>query len=221
MKGNRPSRPFDNIHLRDDIWTVIQDCWEQDSSIRPHANTLRSRFISIASHTLELANDWNNCLPTELWKNIQRPKRSFPNDLEKEIGPTSLRRYSSHLVFEPGERINMNLSDESGQLIHEGKLLSQPEGGFIRKGLNELYVLLFDDYCVCFSWLLAKKLIGSVVVLTKPKVKDGVTKYHANHRVVLTCYLLEVIAENTVSSASTVRLYTANQFYGPPYTASR
>ncbi|KAK7437402.1 Rho guanine nucleotide exchange factor [Stygiomarasmius scandens] len=174
MKGNRPSRPFDNLHLRDDIWTVIQDCWEQDPSIRPHANTLRSQFISIASHTLELANDWNNCLPTELWKNIQRPKRSFPNDLEKEIGPTSLRRYSSHLVFEPGERINMNLSDESGQLIHEGKLF-QPEGGFIRKGLNELYVLLFDDY----------------LVLTKPKVKDGVTKYHANHRPVLLDFILQ------------------------------
>ncbi|KAH7105901.1 Dbl-like domain-containing protein [Auriculariales sp. MPI-PUGE-AT-0066] len=73
-----------------------------------------------------------------------------------------LWRYNAHLVFKPGEMVDMDLLDETRTLIHTGKLLRQPETGFEWSGWSELFVLLFDNY----------------LVLTKPKEKDGVTKYH-------------------------------------------
>ncbi|KAF9269288.1 Dbl homology domain-containing protein [Marasmius fiardii PR-910] len=77
-----------------------------------------------------------------------------------------LWRYNSNLVFKPGEWIDMDLLDENRSLIHSGKLLRQPESGLEWSGWSELYVLLFDNY----------------LVLTKPKERDGVTKYHVNRR---------------------------------------
>ncbi|KAG7094229.1 hypothetical protein E1B28_007835 [Marasmius oreades] len=77
-----------------------------------------------------------------------------------------LWRYNSNLVFKTGEWIDMDLLDENRSLIHSGKLLRQPESGLEWSGWSELYVLLFDNY----------------LVLTKPKERDGVTKYHVNRR---------------------------------------
>ncbi|KAI0292306.1 Dbl-like domain-containing protein [Russula brevipes] len=70
-----------------------------------------------------------------------------------------LWRYNSNLVFKPGEAVDMDLLAENRSLIYTGKLLRQPDTG-------ELFVLLFDNY----------------FVMTKPKEKDGVTKYHVNRR---------------------------------------
>ena len=61
----------------------------------------------------------------------------------------------------------MDLLDENRQLIHTGKLLRQPDTGFEWSGWTELFILLFDNY----------------LVMTKPKEKDGITKYHVNRRV--------------------------------------
>ncbi|EJD48095.1 Dbl-like domain-containing protein [Auricularia subglabra TFB-10046 SS5] len=77
-----------------------------------------------------------------------------------------LWRYNANLVFKPGETVDMDLLDETRTLIHTGKLLRQPETGFEWNGWSELFVLLFDNY----------------LVMTKPKEKDGVTKYHVNRR---------------------------------------
>ncbi|KAJ7780243.1 Dbl-like domain-containing protein [Mycena maculata] len=74
-----------------------------------------------------------------------------------------LWRYNSNIVFKPGESIDMDLLDENRSLIYAGKLLRQPESG---RTWNELYVLLFDNY----------------LVMTKPKEKDGVTKYSVVRR---------------------------------------
>ncbi|KAL0953934.1 hypothetical protein HGRIS_005098 [Hohenbuehelia grisea] len=77
-----------------------------------------------------------------------------------------LWRYNSNLVFKPGESIDMDLLDENRSLIYTGKLLRQPDTGFEWNGWSELFVLLFDNY----------------MVMTKPKEKDGITKYHVNRR---------------------------------------
>ncbi|KAJ7614694.1 Dbl-like domain-containing protein [Mycena polygramma] len=74
-----------------------------------------------------------------------------------------LWRYNSNLVFKAGECIDMDLLDENRSLLYAGKLLRQPESG---RTWNELYVLLFDNY----------------LVMTKPKEKDGVTKYNVVRR---------------------------------------
>ncbi|TDL23713.1 Dbl domain-containing protein [Rickenella mellea] len=77
-----------------------------------------------------------------------------------------LWRYNQNLVFKPGEAIDMDLLDENRSLVYSGKLLRQPETGFEWSGWGELFVLLFDNY----------------LVFTKPKEKDGFTKYHVNRR---------------------------------------
>ncbi|KAJ7105112.1 Dbl-like domain-containing protein [Mycena crocata] len=83
---------------------------------------------------------------------------------ESEPGVSSAKqkvelwRYNSNITFKPGELIDMDLLDENRSLIYAGKLLRQPDSG---RTWNELYVLLFDNY----------------LVMTKPKEKDGVTKY--------------------------------------------
>ncbi|TFK39742.1 CNH domain-containing protein [Crucibulum laeve] len=77
-----------------------------------------------------------------------------------------LWRYNSNLVFKVGESIDMDLLDPNRSLIHSGKLLRQPESGLEWNGWSELFVLLFDNY----------------LVMTKPKERDGVVKYHVNRR---------------------------------------
>ncbi|TFK71429.1 hypothetical protein BDN72DRAFT_837648 [Pluteus cervinus] len=66
--------------------------------------------------------------------------------------------YNSNLVFKPGEIVDMDLLNENRSLVHTGKL-SRQDG-------NELFVLLFDNY----------------LVMTKPKEKEGVTRYHLQRR---------------------------------------
>src|SRR5688572_26023491 len=76
----------------------------------------------------------------------------------------------------------MDLLNEQRSLIHTGRLLRQPEAGWDSWG--ELFVLLFDNYCECC--IVEFPCYGSQaseVVMTKPKEKDGVTKYIVNRRV--------------------------------------
>jgi hypothetical protein len=42
---------------------------------------------------------------------------------------------------------DMDLLDEHRSLVHAGKLLRQPETGFGWAGWQELFVILFDNYC--------------------------------------------------------------------------
>ncbi|KAI0322785.1 Dbl-like domain-containing protein [Amylostereum chailletii] len=75
-----------------------------------------------------------------------------------------LWRYNANIVFKPGEFVDMDLLADNRSLIHAGKLLRQPDTGFEWSGWSELFVLLFDNY----------------LVMTKPKDRDGVTKYHVS-----------------------------------------
>ncbi|KAF8159386.1 CNH domain-containing protein [Crassisporium funariophilum] len=77
-----------------------------------------------------------------------------------------LWRYNSNLVFKSGEHVDMDLLNEQRSLIHTGKLLRQPESGLEWNGWGELFIMLFDNY----------------FVMTKPREKDGVTKYHVYRR---------------------------------------
>ena len=66
-------------------------------------------------------------------------------------------------------------------LIHTGKFLRQPDTGFKWYGWTELVVLLFDDYRTGFGVLDVSLSptheLPLIVVMTKPKEKDGITKY--------------------------------------------
>ncbi|KAG6909360.1 hypothetical protein DXG01_000799 [Tephrocybe rancida] len=73
---------------------------------------------------------------------------------------------NSNLVFKTGKTVDMDLLNPNRSLIHSGKLLRQPESGLEWNGWSELFVLLFDNY----------------MVMTKPKDRDGVTKYQVDRR---------------------------------------
>ncbi|PCH44559.1 Dbl homology domain-containing protein [Wolfiporia cocos MD-104 SS10] len=75
-------------------------------------------------------------------------------------------RYNSNLVFKPGEAIDMDLLNENRSLVHAGRLWRQPDTGFEWSGWSELFVLLFDNY----------------LVMTKPKEKEGITRYQVYRR---------------------------------------
>ncbi|KAH9008657.1 hypothetical protein EDB84DRAFT_1595503 [Lactarius hengduanensis] len=95
------------------------------------------------------------------------------NSLLEEMQPgvasaeqkVELWQYNTNLVFKLGEAMDMDLLAKNRSLIHTGKLLRQPDTGFEWSGWSELFVLLFDNY----------------LVMTKPKEKDGITKYNVNH----------------------------------------
>ena len=95
-------------------------------------------------------------------------------------------RYNSALVFKQGEAIDLDLLNESRSLIHTGKLYRQPDGGFEWSGWTELFVLLFDNYrefCCYFLFSLCARPDCCLVVMTKPKEREGSTKYQVYRRV--------------------------------------
>jgi hypothetical protein len=76
---------------------------------------------------------------------------------------------------------DMDLLDEQRSLIHTGRLL-RPENG---NSWTELFVILFDNYCelCCYLGACAFLFLYATVVITRPREKDGVTKYHIHRRV--------------------------------------
>jgi serine/threonine protein kinase len=46
-KGNRPRRPTGLPDLTDDLWRLIEDCWKQEASERPHITTILNRLREI------------------------------------------------------------------------------------------------------------------------------------------------------------------------------
>ncbi|KAF9038574.1 CNH domain-containing protein [Panaeolus papilionaceus] len=86
-----------------------------------------------------------------------------------------LWKYNNNLEFKHGEFVDMDLLHENRSLEHTGKLLRQPDNDRT-SGWTELFVMLFDNY----------------LVMTKPKEKDGVTKYHV-HRKPIPLDLLSVV----------------------------
>ena len=73
--------------------------------------------------------------------------------------------------------------NENRSLIYTGKLLRQPETGFEWNGWTELFVFLFDNYRKSFDSPVYPRLTNHpIVVMTRPKEKDGVTKYQVYRR---------------------------------------
>ena len=75
--------------------------------------------------------------------------------------------------------------NENRSLIHTGKLLRPPDSNLEWGGWTELFALLFDNYRGCFSraGFGPDLMTIRVVVMTKPKERDGVTKYQVYRRV--------------------------------------
>lgn len=79
----------------------------------------------------------------------------------------------------------MDLLNENRSLIHTGRLLRQPDNGFdLTNSWTELHVLLFDNYRKLLVPIgLIQNNLFQLVVMTKPKEREGVTKYQVYRRV--------------------------------------
>ncbi|KAG8763381.1 hypothetical protein FRC11_004256 [Ceratobasidium sp. 423] len=99
--------------------------------------------------------------------------------------------YASNLVWKPGEMIDLDLHNESRQLYHFGKLYRQPEGGLDFSRWTEVFVLVFDNY----------------LVITKPRARDGVTKYYVNRRPI-PIDLMNLIGFNDPAQQRPTRLFS-------------
>ncbi|CCM02649.1 uncharacterized protein FIBRA_04753 [Fibroporia radiculosa] len=93
-------------------------------------------------------------------------------DDAREANQTSVMRfeerasYTSNLVFEFGEPIDLDLQNEARLLVHAGKMQRRKDLSFGLKNLAELFVMLFDHY----------------LLLAKPKQQDETIKYHVYGR---------------------------------------
>ncbi|VDB84873.1 unnamed protein product [Peniophora sp. CBMAI 1063] len=91
-----------------------------------------------------------------------------------------VKAYAAALVWQPGEFVDLGLSDDARTLIHQGKLFSHSSIGLGRTHKwTELFVLLFDNY----------------LVITEPREQDGITNYHVTRRPIP----LELLATTNVA----------------------
>ncbi|KAG6899149.1 hypothetical protein C0993_000239 [Termitomyces sp. T159_Od127] len=131
---------------------------------RPIPRLLRYELLlkAILEQTPEGSTDLETIPATiHLIKSLGKETESGVSASKQKV---DLWRFEANLVFRQGETVDMELSDPSRTLLHADKLLRQPDGD--RKGWNELFVLLLDNY----------------LVLTKSKEKDGLVTYHINQR---------------------------------------
>jgi len=73
IAGKRPSRPTETLSLTDVVWMILEECWHQKPSVRPVANLLPSRLSFASNQVMKPADNWDNSLPSLLWKSVQRP----------------------------------------------------------------------------------------------------------------------------------------------------
>ncbi|THU80533.1 kinase-like protein [Dendrothele bispora CBS 962.96] len=76
IRGQRPNRPDNTVHrqLSNSMWTIIQQCWNQEPDNRPEANVLPSRVALANEKVIKPADDWDMSLPTELWSSLRHPE---------------------------------------------------------------------------------------------------------------------------------------------------
>lgn len=112
---------------------------------------------------------------------------------------------------------DMDLLNDNRSLVHTGKFLRQPDTGFEWNGWTELFALLFDNYRGYFTILSPVVFTNSLIVLmTKPKEKDGITKYQVYRRASLVSH--ETTKFLTCPLAHTPRPFDFGYVHGPSYT---
>ncbi|KAJ3805231.1 hypothetical protein F5876DRAFT_82008 [Lentinula aff. lateritia] len=136
----------------------------EETPVGPIAASNRQGGSSTLSRGANAEHEDHSSIPQVL-DVIRRLGKDTEPGVVNAKSKVELWKYNEGLVFKQGEWIDMDLLAESRSLIHSGKLLRQTDG-LEWSGWTELYVLLFDNY----------------MVLTKPKEREDVTKYHVNRR---------------------------------------
>ncbi|KAK7037712.1 hypothetical protein VNI00_010938 [Paramarasmius palmivorus] len=72
LRGERPSAPADVVNMSDDLWLLMNECWETEPGLRPTAYDLLRR---LPTEGMIPADDWDETLFTELHKNVDVPRQ--------------------------------------------------------------------------------------------------------------------------------------------------
>ncbi|KAF9263061.1 kinase-like protein [Marasmius fiardii PR-910] len=74
LNKRRPSRPEECPQLRDAMWYLMGECWNETPSLRP---TMADVLVHIeemnVDRRLEPASNWNNPVFTQLWSDVDHP----------------------------------------------------------------------------------------------------------------------------------------------------
>ncbi|THU93870.1 kinase-like protein [Dendrothele bispora CBS 962.96] len=92
QSGQRPARPSNDSVVNDGIWTIMQGCWHEDPSTRPRASALPDQLVLATKRKIDPAEEWNDSLFSQLWRNIRHPELCPPgSDLEKFLFSPTLQ----------------------------------------------------------------------------------------------------------------------------------
>ncbi|KAK7027403.1 hypothetical protein VNI00_015239 [Paramarasmius palmivorus] len=72
FRGLRPEKP-QNIDIQDEVWLLMNECWESEPALRPTAENLLQRLPVVTP-----AEDWDNRLFNELQRNVAASDKAHP-----------------------------------------------------------------------------------------------------------------------------------------------
>ncbi|KAG7095933.1 hypothetical protein E1B28_006617 [Marasmius oreades] len=70
-QGKRMTRPQRIAELSDDMWAIMESCWNPDPSARPSAEDVLSKVKPLAPISTPAGSEWSGFLPTEIWNNVE------------------------------------------------------------------------------------------------------------------------------------------------------
>ncbi|KAF5353073.1 hypothetical protein D9758_008752 [Tetrapyrgos nigripes] len=98
IKGNRPIRPPNELWVNDEVWAIMEDCWDEEASARPLADTLPSRFED--GKEIAPADRWVYPLPSRFWNDIRHPELCpTGSELETFLKPFDSRTLLPEEIF--------------------------------------------------------------------------------------------------------------------------
>ena len=75
LEGKRPLRPrsFSDTMALDNLWELMQNCWEQKPEVRPTASQIVERLVgpAIGAKTTSSTTDWDDKFTSRFRRSLQ------------------------------------------------------------------------------------------------------------------------------------------------------
>ncbi|EIN05493.1 hypothetical protein PUNSTDRAFT_137604 [Punctularia strigosozonata HHB-11173 SS5] len=131
VEHERPERPQD-VQLPDEMWQLIQDCWDDNPEFRPDMTTIRERIRGI--HDRFIA-DRHVAQTADLTRHLELPSS---HDRAQEISGTSSTS---------GTIVDLDPSSPLPKITSPGEIRLTPDGRGVERGtLNALVAKLVYDH---------------------------------------------------------------------------